>query len=141
MDGSVPTNTRRLSSFPFFLLFASLIPLITAPFVPGWMQPAAPPFSTTMEPATQNVINIEIERSRSRPSTKLPPLAILCSRLDHWHIWLIFIAALLASRFRCSLDFSCQLLAPTYFAWNQIILVFSRDDVYIRLDCTMSPRV
>lgn len=55
---------------------SSLIPLITAPFVPGWMQPCTAA-STTMERATQNVINIEIERSRrgssTRPAINPPP--------------------------------------------------------------------
>lgn len=58
------------------LFLSSLIPLITAPFVPGWMQPCTAA-STTMERATQNVINIEIERSRrgssARPAINPPP--------------------------------------------------------------------
>lgn len=64
---------------------SSLIPLITAPFVPGWMQPCTAA-STTMERATQNVINIEIERSRrgssTRPAINLLLLLLLESGLN-----------------------------------------------------------
>lgn len=49
--------------FFFSLIFSSLVARVMVPFVSGWMQPCTAA-STTKERATQNVINIEIERSR-----------------------------------------------------------------------------
>lgn len=98
----------------FFLLFASLIPLITAPFVPGWMQPCTTAFhdnGTGHSERHKYWNRKESKRFVGRPSIN-PPSLTICSHLDHWHIWLIFITTLLTSKFRCSLTLvaSCWLV-------------------------------
>lgn len=135
---SVISSSLRPSSF--FLSFSpslsSLIPLITAPFVPGWMQPCTAA-STTMERATQNVINIEIERSRrgsstrpaiNPPSPPPPPPSRIWFKLMVFR--LIFIATLRRRRvslFIHSLNvIPASILNPSYRNIKIEILKFQR---------------